>query len=854
MPCSHHYVSVLSRPLLGVGLVVAACLPLAVTAAVPVPKPEEQVRRILSARCFKCHGEQVRLGGLDLRTPEAMRKGGSSGPALVPGWSTRSLIYRRVADGSMPPGGEPKLTRVERQVLRSYIDGQEKVGPAPRVAAPRAARGHWAFSPPVMPRVPAVRDGAWVRTPIDAFLLARMDAAGVRPAPPADRRTLLRRAYLDLIGLPPTLTEQADFLADRSPDAYEKVVDRLLARPEYGERWARHWLDVVRYAETNGYERDGNKPHAWRYRDYVIRSLNDDKPYDRFLTEQIAGDEVEGSSAETQIATTFLRLGTWDDEPAEPMLDRYDQLDDVLGTTATAFMGVTLRCARCHDHKFEPFSQKDYYRVLALFEPLKRPQEGRSDLDRLVGTRPELETYRQAKERSDAAVAAVQAQIDALNAVVLTRLEAKGVLAIPPEALEAFRIQPSKRTAPQAALVKMHGPAIEKSIREGLTADEPARLAALESEVAAAEKLRPVEPPRAYVLFEDTPKPAATRLLVRGDPARPGEEMSPGLPTVLASQPPEPPKPLETSSGRRLWLARWLASRNHPLTARVIVNRIWQQHFGEGLVASESDFGIVGQRPSHPELLDWLALQFTTHSPRPWSLKSLHRLIVTSSAYRMSSRVDARAKRIDPENRLLTRWRQRRLDAEAVRDSVLAVSGALNPERFGPSVYPEIPRPVLEGQSRPGEGWGKSTEAAASRRSVYIFAKRSLAVPELEVLDAPDTTSSCEQRLVSTIAPQALTFLNGEFIQRQAALLAARVQREAGAEARRQVELAFVVALCRPATPAEVRSSLSFLTTQQRQIEADDRKSGKASSEAQPKALAAFCLVLLNTNEFAYLN
>jgi hypothetical protein len=609
-----------------------------------------------------------------------------------------------------------------------------------------------------------------VQNPIDAFVLARLERQGIEPAPPADRRTLLRRVTLDLLGLPPTPAEQRAFLDDRSPDAYERVVDRLLASPHYGERWARHWLDVARYADTNGYERDGAKPSTWRYRDYVIAAFNKDKPFDRFLTEQLAGDEMDGADAETQIATTFLRLGTWDDEPAEPMVDRYDQLDDVLGTTAAAFLSVTLRCARCHDHKFEPFTQADYYRMLAVFEPLKRPQHARVDLDLPVGSAAELAADRTARARGLA-----------------------GLLA--PGAPALFKLAP---------------------------------------QVAAGDRL-----PHAYIWYEDGTVPV-THVLHRGDPGKPKQAVEPAVPAVLTRQQPDPPRPRAHSTGRRLWLARWLTRPDNPLVARVMVNRIWQHHFGRGLVATANDFGTVGEPPTHPELLDWLASEFVA---RGWSVKALDRLIVLSSTYRLAATSRPDAARLDPKASLLGRWRPRRLEAEAVRDSMLAASGQLNPQMGGPGVYPTLPRAVLEGQSRPGDGWGHSDARQASRRSMYIFVKRSLAVPELEVLDTPDTTSSCDQRIVSTVAPQALTFLNGGFANEQARQFAERLDREVGKDSAAQVRRAFEVALCRLPRAEEMEAGLAFLAAEQ-----------QSAKDGGPSALAAFCLVLLNTNEFVYLD
>jgi hypothetical protein len=650
---------------------------------------------------------------------------------------------------------------------------------------------HWAFQPVRRPEVPAVRDRSWAYTPIDAFVLASLEQQGLKPAPAANRRTLLRRVYLDLIGLPPSPQEQRAFLDDTSPLAYVRVVDDLLSRPEYGERWARHWLDVVRYAESNGYERDGAKPNAWRYRDYVIDSLNRDKPYDRFVTEQLAGDEMPGSNAETQIATTFLRLGTWDDEPAEFLVDRYDQLDDVLGTTATAFLGLTLRCARCHDHKFEPFSQQDYYRMLAVFEPLKRPQvivsaTHRKEFDPYVGTEEELLVFRR-------------------GSAVRVGLMAGAVL-------------PSVYGHPRVSFVPL---------------------------LSAVPRLASKEPPRAHIWYEDVPKAPSTHIFRRGDPTRPLAEVGPGLPEVLVGQPPELPRPTAKSTGRRLWLAGWLTGPDNPLLARVMVNRVWQHHFGQGLVASANDFGTMTEAPTHPELLDWLAAEFVASG---WRIKHLHRLMVLSNSYQMSSRQVAAARGVP-----LARWRQRRLEAEAVRDSALSVSGQLNPQRGGPSIYPPIPRAVLEGQSRPGDGWGKSDERQAARRSIYIFLKRALAVPELELLDTPDTTSSCEQRPVSTTAPQALTFFNGDFMHQQARHFAERLEREAGGDVRAQLQHAFELALCRPPRAEELQASVDFVAQQQHRIEADVAKA-KAPRAPRRQALQTFCLVLLNLNEFAYLD
>jgi hypothetical protein len=722
-------------------------------------------------------------------------------------------------------------------------------------------RQHWAFQPVRDPALPTVRDSAWVRTPIDAYILAKLEAAQLRPAPPAESRALLRRIYLDLIGLPPTPEEQQAFERAATTNrqaALEEVVDRLLARPEYGERWARHWLDVVRYAESNGYERDGAKPNAWRYRDYVIDAFNKDKPYDRFVLEQIAGDELPDANAESHIATTFLRLGTWDDEPAEPMMDRYDQLDDVLGVTATTFLAQTLRCARCHDHKFEPFSQKDYYRMLAVFEPLKRPQNGRADLDRPVGSKAEMAVIEKVQTRLDADKAVVQKHLDDLALAIRERLftaalkkerpEGEKATTLPAEAIAAFRSAMGKRTREQKDLVKKHSAQLEREINAAYTPAEKQQRTELEQSWNALQKEKLPDLPRAYIWYEEGPKAQPTHVFKRGNPVNPTEEVGPGLPKVLDRVNLPAPAPTPQSTGRRLWLAHWLTQPDNPLTARVMVNRVWHYHFGRGLVGTPNDFGVMGETSSNPELLDYLAGRFLADG---WKLKSLHRLIVLSSAYQTSSQLDGGSVRGDKRLTLFGRWRQRRIEAEAFRDSVLAISGQLNPERGGPSIYPTLPRAVLEGQSRPGEGWGKSDARQASRRSIYIFAKRALRMPELDLLDAPDTTSTCEVRPTSTTAPQALTLLNGAFLQEQAGHFAARLQREAGNDSARQVRLGYTLALARPPSAEEMRLATAFLQKQRELIDKEPPNAQQVG-DAKQRALAAFCLVLFNTNEFAY--
>ncbi|MFI5458238.1 MAG: DUF1549 and DUF1553 domain-containing protein [Isosphaerales bacterium] len=622
-------------------------------------------------------------------------------------------------------------------------------------------REHWAFQPVKRPAVPPVKHTAWVRNPIDRFVLAKLEEKGLPPAPPAEPQALVRRLFLDVTGLPPTLEEREAFQNEvaRSPHAIERLVEDLLARPAYGERWARHWLDLVRYAESNGYERDAAKPFAWRYRDYVIRAFNADKPFDRFVLEQLAGDELpEGEvTAETLVATGYYRLGPWDDEPADPKQDRYDQLDDIVNTTSEVFLGLTIGCARCHNHKFEPLTMHDYYRMVAIFEPLRRPVNGRTELTLPIGT--------------------------------------------------------------------------------------PA-------EIAAARELKL---PQGYYLSEPYSRPPVSRLLLRGQAASPGPEVGPGFPAVLVkSQPAFPaPTPAAKTSRRRLTLARWLTSPDNSLAARAIVNRVWQYHFGAGLVRTPSDFGTMGEPPTHPELLDWLACWFVEHG---WSIKDLHRLILSSSTYRLSTRTNPRLAALDPENQLLSRMPYRRLEVEVIRDAMLAASGELDRTLYGPSMYPFIPKAALAGHSDPNTIWKPFDEAAARRRTIYAFVKRSLIVPMLDVLDFCDTTRSAARRSVTSVPTQALTLLNGDFVNRQAQYLADRLERDAGPDPAAQVERGYLLTVCRMPRPAEVAAMLGFLAQESkgRLIEAARTRSPHTEAEARHQALVQLCRAIFNMNEFVY--
>ena len=700
-------------------------------------------------------------------------------------------------------------------------------------------RDHWSFKPVVRPPIPVVNDAQWVRNPIDAYILAKLEKHNWRPNPPATPPQFMRRLYLDVIGLPPTLTEQSAIRQVQSStdsldipaDQWDRLVDQLLARPEYGERWGRHWLDLVRFAETNGYERDGTKPNVWRYRDYVIQSLNQDKPYDRFIMEQLAGDELPDASTETVLATGYYRLGPWDDEPADPKEDRYEQLEDMVNTTSQVFLGMTLACARCHNHKFEPYSTLDYYRMAAIFNTLQRPQSGRTDLDAPAGNREQL--ARQLAR--DQAIQKLQQQIDQQRATFQAAYLANYPGKLSPEIVAAFQAPRDKRDESQKKLVQDHQAAFDLEVAAALPEAVRNGIQALEHQQQELRKATP-DLPRGYFFTEPQPNPVVTHVLLRGKSTSPGAVAEPGLPKVLVASQPVFAAPTSATSQRRLTLARWIASPENSLTGRVLVNRVWQFHFGEGLVRTPSDFGVMGYPPTHPELLDWLADWFVHEGG--WSLKKLHHLILTSNTYRMSKAWNADYGAIDPTNERWWRMPYRRLDVEPLCDSMLSVTGQLNREMGGPSMYPFVPRQALEGHSDPLAIWKPFDERDASRRTVYAFVKRSMVVPLLEVLDLCDTTRSAAQRNVTSVAPQALAMLNGDFVNRQAQHFAIRLEREAGSDRQAQIVLAWRLALCRDPSPREVAAMLQFLET---------------SAPASPHdALVQMCRAIFNLNEFAY--
>jgi hypothetical protein len=661
-----------------------------------------------------------------------------------------------------------------------------------------------------------------VTNPIDTFLLAKLEEKGLAPAPPADRTALVRRVYYDLIGLPPTPEQVDAFVNDRRPDAYEKLVDQLLHSPHYGEKWGRHWLDLVRYAETNGYERDGPKPFVWRYRDYVVKSFNQDKPFNRFIREQLAGDEIDRDSADAIIATGYYRLGLWDDEPADPLQSRFDEFDDWVATTGQVFLGMTMNCARCHDHKIDPIPQADYYRLLAFFQDVQHFSNDRNVKSSFNLTDISPPEARKAHEEEMRKREARKREIEE----AMTRIEDAAIEKMPAE--------------DRAAAAANDRPAvIARKLPDFLTREQEEEYKKLKRDLDRLGRARDLNRELALSVNNCLTQPPQTFVMTRGNAHSPATKVEPGFPRVLDFPDPKipPAEPGAKSSGRRTALADWIASPDNPLTARVFVNRIWQHHFNRGIVATSNDFGKFGTLPSHPELLDWLASEFVA---RGWKIKSMHKLIMMSSAYRMSAKSNPAGLAHDPDNSLFWRFNSRRLTAEEIRDSFLEVSGKLNLKIGGPSVYPKISKEVLAGQSKPGDGWFTSPPEVANRRSIYVHIKRSLQVPILGQHDQADTDSSCPVRYTTTVPTQALGLLNGDFAHETAAAFAERLKKEAK-DLPSQVRRAIRLTTGRIPAENEIKDDLAFI--------AELRKKQNAA-----EALRTYSLMLLNTNEFVYVD
>jgi mono/diheme cytochrome c family protein len=838
-----------------------------------------QAYAILRQNCFACHGA-AKMSGLDLRTGESVLAGGDNGKVIEPSDANASRLYQFIthqAKPTMPPG--KKLPDAAIETLRRWIeagasfDGFDKEATAGKSAEQAKLierpitpeeRGFWAFNPPRRPAVRRVSHPVWGANPIDAFLLAKMKAKGLKPSPRADRRTLIRRAYLDLTGLPPNTEEVEAFVKDSSPGAWERLIDRLLASPHYGERWARHWLDLVRYADSGGFEFDVDRPEAWRYRDYVVKAFNDDKPYDQFIREQLAGDEYAPDSQESMIATGFLRLGPEGGGGGER--GRQDALDDLITTTSLTFMGLTVGCARCHDHKFDPIPQKDFYRIQAVFAPTRPVSYPLVGADVVAAHKTET-------QRIEGIQRPFKKTKEELEAPYLKALVEEAVGRLPEYMQIAWRTPPEKRTSGQRLNVQqikktLEDDTLSQKLTENdvvarMSADDKRRHQELVEQIKALEKQKPKPYPTARAVGESGPKPGPTYFLHRGAPDAKGPVVTPGALSVIDETEyefPAPP-PNAKSSYRRRGLAEWLVSRQNPLTARVMVNRIWQHHFGEGIVRTPSNFGKLGEPPTHPELLDWLAIEFMTETTerqsdgaphargdgakdnpqsairnpqsKGWSVKRMHRLMMTSQAYQMASDDIAANVAVDPENRLLWRMPRVRLEAEIIRDQVLAVAGNLDRTPGGPCVYPHIDPKLFQSSTKRTWAGRPDDDPSTWRRSLYVYSKRSIRYPLFETFDQPNLINSCDRRNRSTIAPQALLLMNNNFVLTEAKYFAERLRREAGDAPRAQVERAYRLALGRAPTAFERAKAVEFI------------RSG-------PDGLAEFCHALFNLNEFVY--
>jgi mono/diheme cytochrome c family protein len=776
-----------------------------------------EVKPLLAKHCVSCHGPQKQRSGLRLDTAAGALKGGNAGPAVVPGHSDQSRLIQAVrgeADvAAMPPKG-PRLAGSEIALLRAWIDAGAG---APAGEAENTASGnsrHWAFRPLVRPDLPAVRNAGWVRNPIDRFILARLEKEGVAPSPEAERPTLARRLFLDLTGLPPSPKEMEDFLADTSPDACEKLVDRLLASPHYGERWGRHWLDVARYADSNGYSIDAPRS-IWKYRDWVLEAFNRDLPFDRFVVEQIAGDLLPGATTGQRIATGFHRNTQINEEGGIDLEQfRVEAVVDRVNTTGTALLGLTVGCCQCHDHKFDPLSQREYYQLFSFFNSCDEPTLELATPEQ-VRLRRELQgRIKVLKQRLRDLETATPERVTAWEGSLSPASKAT----LPPAVQAILNIAPNGRSPEQErAVIAAYRNAEQVRHAVGGFASPLPFLAAAHAQGMGVRRAieqeiddiqRRVPAIATTLVLQERQARRATHVFLGGDFLRKGAAVTPGTPAVLPPlvRPHQPDAPARGPGGRvtasqptRLDLARWFVDGTNPLPPRVTMNRFWMHYLGTGIVETDNDFGTQGTPPSHPELLDWLATEFVRQG---WSMKAMHRLIATSATYRQSSRARPELATLDPRNRLLARQNRLRLDAEVVRDVALASSGLLNRKVGGPSVYPPQPPGVYQFTQIPRD-WRASTGADRYRRGMYTFLWRSAPHPDLIVFDAPDATQTCTRRNRSNTPLQALTLLNDQGFFELAQGLAARVLRECPSGDDRRLTYAFVLCLGRQPSARE---------------------------------------------------
>ncbi len=822
---------------------------------------EDTVRPILESNCLPCHDQSTRSSGFSVEDAESVIVGGARyGPAVHAGNPAGSVLISLLRGAVSPqmPFGKSALAEADVAAIEAWIrqlDPQTATG---------ADRDHWAFVQPRREEPPAVNNIGWTRNAIDDFILAKLEESGLAPAPEASRQTLIRRLYFDLIGLPPPWEEVEAFVRDTSPDAYGRLVDRLLADPRYGERWARHWLDLARYADTSGYEGDPENYHTWRYRDYVVDAFNNDKPYDQFIREQIAGDEFVKSlsagplpapEAEHVVALTFLRLAPFTEPRGER--SRHELLSEMTATVSSVFLGVTAGCAQCHDHKYDPIPIADFYRLKAFFATVYIAPARSGDIFQIGGPQPakfyrpgEKEWADAEREKYQGELNGAEAEFEAFQAPLLERLKAKKEEGSR-EGADAEGGEEKELTLGDLAKAVKEEDQDESGPGQStlFSSEERRRHAVFRRRIQVLkDRILRVEPSAMSLRTMDPPpygpSVPTTYVLNRGQWDQPTEPVEPGFPSAVAGH----SRPAELiqvdryqrhpGHGRRMTLADWIANPENPLTARVMVNRLWQYRFGRGIVETSSDFGRNGAVPSHPGLLDWLAVRFVDEK---WSLKALHRLMVTSSTYRQASRLrNEKAEETDSANRLLWRFPRQRLEGELIRDSVLSVSGRLNLARGGPPVSPPMPDGLeneLDSQYE-NNFWETSGAEEARKRSLYVFQRRSLSLPMLQTFDAPALDASCDRRRTSVTPLQALSLYDGDFVNDEARYLAARLRDRGSKERASRIRRAFQLILSRSPSADESAQVLEFLA--------------KASSEEE--GLVGLCRVLLNSNEFVYVN
>lgn len=847
------------------------CLPIgAAGAADPAVSYERDVRPILKANCFHCHGgEGDAKGNLDLRLRRFIVKGGDQGPAVEAGKRAESLLFERISKGEMPPAGK-HLSPEQIEVIGKWIDGgaptlrDEPEQLNSGVDITPEERAFWSFQPISNPPVPATTPTDGARNAIDAFIVARLKTANLALNAEADKVTLIKRLTLDLHGLAPTADEVAGFVADTAPDAYERLVERLLISHRYGERWARHWLDAAGYADSDGYSaEDFVRPHAYKFRDYVIRSINQNKPFDQMLIEQFAGDELltphEGDwrpeDIELLTATGFLRMGA--DGTSSGGVDqdvaRNQVISDTLKIVSTSVLGLSVGCCQCHDHRYDPIPQADYYRLRAVFEPAYNWKNWRNPNDRRISLITQAEREVAAKVDAEAGVV-VEERNKKQDEFIATAFdkELEKFAEDKREPLRAAFKSPGDKRSPEQQKLVAENPSLNiyPGVLYQYNAQAAEELKKFDERIGTIQAKKPVQDFVA-ALTEMPGQVPQTFLFYRGDQRQPKEEIAPGGLTILSP----PGQRLEISkkneklptSGRRLAFAQWLVGDQNPLTSRVLVNRIWLNHFGRGLVNTPSDFGALGEKPTHPELLDWLANDFRGHG---WDLKRLHRQIVLSAAYRQSATRDQRRIEADSDGQLLSHWPLKRLDAETLRDRVLQATGVLYDKPFGPAVAvkEDDVGQVVVSVDAPNPTIDPPPASEAFRRSIYIQVRRTQPLAFLQSFDAPVMETNCDKRLASTVPTQALMLMNSDFVLKQAQFFAYRLRREKGTDVAPQIQRAWQLSYQRDPTPAELQQAIDFINQRTEKL--------KALTPPDPDVgitpWVSLCQVLLSSNEFLY--